>query len=276
MPHLCRCVLVTVTLAACAPAIAKNADSVRPAVRTVHASRTGRQSIIISEGGSFARARAGSNTAVRENFDETFAEWDPVGDAVWGALLRDRGRHGALLRSENKHQAYEALDGAGSPDFPLTDSRGAPGGGNWDQNRRVYEIILRRMREDREATRGEWFRGTPTSEEAPWLSSIPVSRRSAESRQPLSWPQSVPYSLGASSGRMLGGSFVTRSTCDDEGCYAVTPERTATSSVISSAAGSTLTDDKTAERSGGSYTSALQPYFPGQRSGMVSLSAASS
>ena len=212
MSHLCRCVLVTVTLAACAPAIAKNADSVRPAVRTVHPSRTGRQSIIISEGGSFGRARAFSNTAVRENFAETFAEWDPVGDAVWGALLRDRGRHGALDGCDDDHyrngcdndhyrnqasglQAYEALDGAGSPDFPLTDSRGAPGGGNWDENRRVYEIILRRMREDREAARGEWFRGTLTSEEAPWFPSIPVSPRSAESRQPLSWPQSVPAGL---------------------------------------------------------------------------------
>ena len=266
MPHLCRCVLVTV-LAACAPAIAKNADSVRAAVRSVHPSRSG----------SIARARAFLNTAVRENLDETFAEWDPVGDAVWGALLRDRGSHGALLLSENTDEDG-ALEGAGSPDFPLTDSHGAPGGGNWDENRRVYEIILRRMRDDREAARGEWFRGTLTSEEAPWFPSIPVSPRSAESRQPLSWPQSVPYSLGASSGRMLGGSFVTRSTCDDEGCYAVAPARTPTSSAISSGAGSTveMTDDKTAERSGGSYTSALQPYFPGQRSGMVSLSAASS
>ena len=50
---------------------------------------------------------------------EAFESWDPVGEAIWGTLMRSDGGRGLLREADTGVRVRVRKDGAGSKDFPM-------------------------------------------------------------------------------------------------------------------------------------------------------------
>ena len=119
------------------------------------------------------------------------ADFDPVSEAIWGALVADPRRRGGGQREPARAGGADVIDGCGSKDFPIA-SPNARGTRHTHQHTHIslrdiqarggrrgstYDGILQRMRADREQMArldappsvAPSSRVSATAEEAPWF-----------------------------------------------------------------------------------------------------------
>jgi hypothetical protein len=122
---------------------------------------------------------------------DPFADFDPVSEAIWGALVADPRRQGGGLREPARADGADVIDGCGSKDFPIA-SPNARGTQHTHRHTHIslrdlqarggrrgstYDGILERMRADREQMARldappsvtPSARVSATAEEAPWF-----------------------------------------------------------------------------------------------------------
>jgi hypothetical protein len=114
---------------------------------------------------------------------DPFANFDPVSEAIWGALVADPRPRSGGLREPARADGADIIDGCGSKDFPI-DSPNARGTRHTHRHTQIslrdrqarggrggstYDGILERMLSDAPARVEPSARVSATAEEAPWF-----------------------------------------------------------------------------------------------------------